>query len=67
MLGVNTVLGRPLFPEDSDAPGREPVIVLSYQAWQSKFSGRSDIVGMKILIRGFPMEVIGVASRNFTD
>lgn len=65
MLGVNTVLGRPLFPEDSDAPGREAVIVLSYQAWQSKFGGRSDIVGMKILVRGFPMEVIGVASPEF--
>ncbi len=65
MLGVSTVLGRPLFPEDSDAPGREAVIVLSYQAWQSKFSGRSDIVGMKIPIRGFPMEVIGVASPEF--
>lgn len=65
MLGVNTTLGRPLFPEDSDAPGREPFIVLSYQAWQSRFGSRPDIVGMTILVRGFPMEVIGVASPEF--
>jgi putative ABC transport system permease protein len=65
MLGVSTVLGRPLFPEDSDAPGREPFLVLSYQAWQSKFGGRPDIVGMKIPVRGFPMEVIGVTSPEF--
>ncbi len=65
MLGVSTTLGRPLLPEDSEAPGREPLMVLSYEAWQSKFGGRPDIIGTKILIRGFPMEVIGVASAEF--
>ena len=65
MLGIGTTLGRPLVPEDSDAPGREPFVVLSYQAWQSKFGGRPDIVGSRILIRGSPMEVVGVAPRDF--
>ena len=65
MLGVGTTLGRPLLPKDSDAPGREPFIVLSYDAWQSRFGGRLDIVGAKIMIRGFPMEVVGVTPREF--
>jgi predicted permease len=67
MLGVGPELGRPLLPEDADAPGREAVLVLSYQAWQSMFGGRPDIVGTKIMIRGFPMEVIGVARKGFQD
>jgi predicted permease len=65
MLGLGTTLGRPLLPKDSEAPGREPLLVLSYDAWQSRFGGRSDIVGTKIMIRGFPMEVVGVAPRDF--
>jgi predicted permease len=65
MLGIGTTLGRPLLPADSEAPGRGPYIVLSYQAWQSMFGGRADIVGSKISIRGFPMQVVGVVGREF--
>jgi predicted permease len=65
MLGVGASLGRPLAAEDSRVPGREPVLVLSYQAWQSKFAGRPDILGTTVLIRGIPMEVVGVGPREF--
>ena len=65
MLGVGTALGRPLLPKDSEVPGREPYIVLSHQGQQSIFGGRGDIIGAKILIHGFPVEVIGVAPREF--
>ena len=67
MLGVGTVLGRPLLAEDTAEPGREPVIVLSYQAWQDAFGGKPDIVGTKVVIRGYPMEVVGVARQGFQD
>jgi len=67
MLGVGSELGRPLLPEDASAPGREAVVVLSYQAWQNMFRGRPDIVGTKIMVRGFPMEVVGVARKGFQD
>jgi len=67
MLGVTSELGRPLLPEDGSAPGREAVIVLSYQAWQSMFGGRPDIIGTKLTVRGFPMEIVGVARKGFQD
>jgi len=67
MLGVGSELGRPLLPDDASAPGREAVIVLSYQAWQSMFGGRPDIIGTKLVVRGFPMEVVGVARKGFQD
>jgi predicted permease len=65
MLGVGSELGRPLLPEDASAPGREAVIVLSYEAWQSMFGGRPDIIGTKLVVRAFPMEVVGVARKGF--
>jgi predicted permease len=67
MLGVGAVLGRTILPEDGAVPGREPVVVLSFDAWQAVFAGRPDIVGTSILIRGSPMEVIGVARQGFQD
>lgn len=65
MLGLGTTLGRPLRPGDSDAPGREPVLVLSHQAWKSIFAARPDIIGTKIVLRGIPMEIVGVAPPEF--
>jgi predicted permease len=66
MLGVNAALGRTLVPEDSAAPGKDPVIVLSYSAWKNKFGGDSDIIGQKILLHGYPLEVIGIGKQGFS-
>lgn len=65
MLGVGAALGRTLAPEDSSAPGREPVVVLSYNAWQSLFGADPEILGRRVLLRGYPLEVIGVAQEGF--
>jgi predicted permease len=65
LLGVGAALGRTLLPEDAEAPGRAPVVVLSFEAWHTMFGGRADIIGTTIAIRGSPMEVIGVARRGF--
>lgn len=65
MLGGDPALGRTLLPEDASAPGREPVIVLSYTAWQNRFAGDPDIIGKQILLGGYPFEVVGVARSGF--
>jgi predicted permease len=65
MLGGVAALGRTLIPADSPAPGREPVIVLSYTAWQNKFGGDPNIIGRKLSLRGYPLEVIGVTREGF--
>ena len=67
MLGAGTALGRTILPGDAVVPGREPVVVVSFEAWQTIFGGRTDIIGTRILIRGSPMEVIGVTLRGFQD
>ena len=66
MLGGEAALGRVLLPGDAPAPGGLPVVVLSYSAWKSKLAGDPDIVGKKLMIRGYPLEIIGVAREGFT-
>src|SRR5260370_5968169 len=65
MLGVSAALGRTLLPEDYSAPGGEQVIVLSYSAWQNQFAGDPHIIGKKVLLRGYPFEVVGGAPSGF--
>ena len=65
MLGVNALVGRPLVPADTLTPGGEPVVALSYAAWQNKFGGNPDIVGRTLAIRGYPLQVIGIAKPEF--
>ncbi len=48
-----------LLPTDSS------LIVLSYRFWQNHFSGDPDIAGKKVLLRGHPFEVVGVAREGF--
>ena len=66
VLGAAPVLGRTLLPEDVTLPYGEPVLVLSYDAWQAKFGGDSGIVGRKIVVHGIPLTVVGVAAKRFT-
>jgi predicted permease len=65
MLGVGATVGRPLLPEDFASPGREPVIVLSYSLWKRRFAGDPHVIGKKVLLRGQPFEVVGIAPSGF--
>lgn len=65
-LGVNTILGRPLRPAD-DSPNAPLSIVLSYNYWQSAFGGAREAVGSTVRIDSVPVEIVGVASPQFTN
>jgi predicted permease len=66
MLGVSTVAGRTFLPDEGIHPGSAPVVVLNYEAWQNKLGGDSHIVGKTIVIRGCPLQVIGITKPEFT-
>jgi predicted permease len=65
LLGVSAVAGRTLLPEDGVSPGSAPVVVLSHEAWQNKFAGNPDIIGKTVMIRGYPLQVIGIIKPDF--
>ena len=64
-LGVEPILGRTISPEDTDAPGRNPVAVLSYRYWNEKLGADRSIVGAPVTINGTAFTVIGVTPPRF--
>jgi predicted permease len=65
VLGVRAAAGRLIIPEDDRAAGSGTVAVLSYGYWQSRFSGRPDILGQTVRVNNYPMTVIGIAQAGF--
>jgi predicted permease len=65
MLGVRPALGRLLTPSDSATPGREAVVVVAYHTWRNIFGSDPDIVGRRVFLHGYPVEVVGVAPEGF--
>jgi predicted permease len=65
MLGVEPKLGRLFRPGEGETPGADPIIVLSYDYWQSRFGGSPSVVGGKINVNGHPFVVVGVTPETF--
>jgi predicted permease len=64
-LGLATVLGRGITPEDDRLPGAHPVVVLTYDFWLSRFAGNPAILNQTVLLNGHPMTVIGVTAKGY--
>ena len=65
LLGVKPSLGRLFTPQDDTAKDANPVAVLSYNYWRTRFGGSRDVVGQTVLINGHPFVILGVAPINF--
>jgi predicted permease len=64
-LGGGAILGRTFAPEESNTPGKDPIVVLSHRFWQRRFARDPKIVGRTILLRGKPFTVVGVTEPEF--
>ena len=64
-LGVQPILGR-TFSAQEDLLATDNVILLSYEFWQSRLGGRTDIVGSTLSANGRQRTVIGVMPPRFT-
>jgi predicted permease len=65
VLGVGPAVGRVLLPEDDGKPNENPVAVLTYSYWQSRFAGDPSIVNQMIIVNNVPFKVLGVVERGF--
>jgi predicted permease len=64
-LGVQPLLGRFILPSEGSATALNPVIVLGYSFWQTRFGGDPGIVGKTVLYNGRPITVIGITPKEF--
>ena len=65
LLGLKPAVGRLLTPQDDTAKNANPVLVLSYSYWKTRFAGARDVVGQTVLINGHAFTILGVAPENF--
>jgi predicted permease len=64
-LGLQPAIGRFFHPEEVRRPGGEPVAVISYGLWQSRFSSVSSILGTRLRINGSELTIVGVTPKPF--
>ena len=64
LLDVPPALGR-VFDASAEAPGAEPVAVLSWRLWRTQFGADTSIVGRTIRLEGGPVVVLGVMPSDF--
>ena len=65
VLGVHAAIGRTFSGEDDRKPGAEPVVVLSYGYWKSRFAADPGVLNQVITLNAHPMTIVGVAQAGF--
>jgi predicted permease len=64
-LGLKPAIGRFIQPEEAERSGAEPIVVISYDYWQTRFRGAPEAVGQKVRVNERELTVVGVAPREF--
>jgi putative ABC transport system permease protein len=64
-LGIKPELGRFILPSEGETLGADPVMVLTYSYWKTRFGGDPAILGRKVSVDGHPITIVGVAPRGF--
>lgn len=65
VLGVEPALGRTFTSKDDLFAGAHPIVVLSYDYWQTRFGSDPSVVGKSLIINGRNLTVVGVAPPGF--
>jgi predicted permease len=65
LLGVKPALGRLILASEGSVAGADPVLVLGYSYWKSRFDGDPGVLGKKVSVNGRPMTIVGVTPEHF--
>jgi predicted permease len=65
VLGLKPAAGRLFTSGDETAKDANPVVVLAYDYWRTRFSGSRDVIGRALMINGHAFTIVGVAPENF--
>ena len=65
VLGVDAALGRTFTAEEGKFGASQPVAVVSYGFWKSRFGGDPSVIGKTVKVNGHRLSIIGVAPESF--
>ena len=65
VLGVRMQRGRALTPDDARAPGSDPVVVLSDDAWARLYDRDPAVLGRTLDLKGHPFVIVGIIGPEF--
>jgi len=63
-LGVKPVVGRDFYSGE-DLPSAPKAVIISYNTWQNRFSGSTDVIGRAVNLSGEPYTIVGVLPSGF--
>lgn len=64
-LGVQAARGRLFVDDDTRMPDGEPVVVIGYRLWQTRFGGNDSVIGREIRVGTDRVRIVGVAPDGF--
>jgi putative ABC transport system permease protein len=64
-LGIKPALGRLILPSEGVTTMADPVFVLDYSYWKTRFGGDPGIIGKRVTLDGRPFIIVGVTSKDF--
>jgi putative ABC transport system permease protein len=64
LLKVKPLLGRG-FQSGEDSPAAEPVVLLGWGVWQTRYNGDPKVIGKPVRINGEPGTIVGVLPQGF--
>jgi putative ABC transport system permease protein len=65
MLGIHPLMGRFILPSEGAVLGANPVLVLSYPTWVTRFGSDPSVIGKSASINGRNVMIIGVTPQGF--
>ncbi|MGA7352353.1 MAG: ABC transporter permease, partial [Acidobacteriaceae bacterium] len=65
VLGLRPLAGRLFNASDETVKDANPVVVLSYDYWRTRFGASREVIGQTLRINGHPFTIVGVAPENF--
>jgi predicted permease len=65
VLGAQPLHGRLFLPTEGRQPGADPIIVLTHEAWRTRFAADPRIIGQPVKLNGLSFTVVGVTPPGF--
>lgn len=65
VLRVRPALGQFFTARLDDAPGSQPLAIISYDTWQRRWRGDTAVIGQVVEINRFPFIVAGITPKSF--